>query len=201
MLDNRDIAIFEATPMVCVPRYSVLDAFNTGGYRYLAAADGLYLQATSTLFDICVKLSDVTLPYGHVKPYLNCLFGLPDRSLWDELVKCSQEYSPNEIAAQMYWCFTEKRFKIHYPKTLHCDTSTVTYYANDISEHALFCDVHSHGNGKAYFSATDDDSDVDGVHFSVVIGCCDTATPTFASRLCVFGNFIPLPWNPLAYAL
>ncbi|WP_406868143.1 Mov34/MPN/PAD-1 family protein [Paraburkholderia fungorum] len=58
---------------------------------------------------------------------------------------------------------------------------------------SLAIDVHSHGDGAAYFSAQDDADDIGEVKISGVLGGLGTGgTPSVAFRLCVLGMFVPL---------
>lgn len=54
-------------------------------------------------------------------------------------------------------------------------------------------DLHSHGNGHAFFSPTDDQSDLSGFYVAVVIGKCASDHPEFVIRMVVNGHFLSCP--------
>ena len=64
-------------------------------------------------------------------------------------------------------------------------TATISHDA------AVICDLHSHGNMSAFWSATDD-ADEQGSQLYAVIGKLDTE-PEIRLRLGVYGYWLPLP--------
>jgi len=63
----------------------------------------------------------------------------------------------------------------------------------------MICDIHSHGRGPAFFSATDNADDSHTTKISLVFGRLDQPDgPVMASRLCAGGMFLPLPRSPFA---
>lgn len=61
----------------------------------------------------------------------------------------------------------------------------------------IVCDIHSHGHGRAFFSATDDADDAHATKITLVIGRLGGPdSPEFASRLCAGGMLLPLPRSP-----
>jgi PRTRC genetic system protein A len=63
----------------------------------------------------------------------------------------------------------------------------------------MVCDIHSHGHGPAFFSATDDADDAHSTKISIVFGRLDQPDgPAVALRLCAGGMFLPLPRLPFS---
>jgi PRTRC genetic system protein A len=61
----------------------------------------------------------------------------------------------------------------------------------------IVCDIHSHGTGPAFFSATDDLDDAHSTKIAIVIGRLDRPYgPVIEGRLCAAGMFLPLPCLP-----
>ena len=55
-------------------------------------------------------------------------------------------------------------------------------------------ELHSHGGGRAFFSATDD-RDEQGFRIYGVIGRLDTPRPELSLRVGVYGHFAPVYWS------
>jgi PRTRC genetic system protein A len=65
----------------------------------------------------------------------------------------------------------------------------------------LVCDLHSHGAGPAFFSATDNGDDAHSTKIAIVVGSLGRDDgPTFAARLCAGGMFLGLPSLPFEEA-
>ena len=58
----------------------------------------------------------------------------------------------------------------------------------------VVAEFHSHGRGRAFFSATDD-KDEQGFRIYGVVGRLDTPLPELSLRLGVYGHFAPLCWS------
>jgi PRTRC genetic system protein A len=65
----------------------------------------------------------------------------------------------------------------------------------ELAEHeSLAIDLHSHGDGEAFFSEIDDTDDAGEVKISGVLGGLgETGTPSAVFRLNLLGLIIPLP--------
>ena len=59
---------------------------------------------------------------------------------------------------------------------------------------AVVAEFHSHGQHRAFFSATDD-RDEQGFRVYGVVGRLDTPTPELTLRLGIYGHFAPLRWS------
>ena len=58
----------------------------------------------------------------------------------------------------------------------------------------VVAEFHSHGKGRAFFSATDD-KDEQGFRIYGVVGRLDTSLPELSLRVGVYGHFSPLCWS------
>ena len=58
----------------------------------------------------------------------------------------------------------------------------------------VVAEFHSHGRGRAFFSATDD-RDEQGLRIYGVVGRLDTLRPELSLRVRVYGHFAPARWG------
>ena len=58
----------------------------------------------------------------------------------------------------------------------------------------VVAELHSHGRGRAFFSATDD-RDEQGFRIYGVVGRLDTLRPELSLRVGVYGHFAPVRWS------
>ena len=194
--DPRDIVLFADAPTLMVPRFGTLPDLACGRRRYLAAADGFYLQARSPVLDLCVRLAPVSLPYGPLSQYVQLLHGGIPESIGDELTALAIAGGVTEIAALVV--AGANGYEVIQPPVESASAGHVRYRRNVVDEESVVVDVHSHGPGAAYFSPVDDAGfDRCGVHYSVVFGRC-TGQLEWACRLCVHGTYFDLdhlPWR------
>jgi PRTRC genetic system protein A len=73
---------------------------------------------------------------------------------------------PNEAAAFILWNEATAEFTVHFPQIDEA-TPTRLVYRSPACEPGwhVVCDMHSHGRGPAYFSATDDADDAHATRF------------------------------------
>ena len=139
------------------------------------------------------------MPYGSVggsRADLRC--GLIPRALLGRVIGHFREALPNEAAAFILWDEDERRFSLEFPQIDEATPSRLIYRTPVLSAtRHIVCDIHSHGHGRAFFSATDDADDLHATKIALVIGRVGRPDdPEFASRLCAGGMFLPLPRSP-----
>jgi PRTRC genetic system protein A len=139
------------------------------------------------------------LPYGAVgarRADLRC--GLIPRTLLDEVITQFRAALPNEAAAFIVWDEVDRAFSLHMPEIDEATPSRLIYRTPILPSHRhIVCDIHSHGHGRAFFSATDDADDVHATKIALVLGrVAHPDGPDLASRLCAGGMFLPLPRSP-----
>ena len=107
---------------------------------------------------------------------------------------------PNEAAAFVLWSEVTREFTLDFPAIDEAKPSRLVYRTPILAPDChMVCDVHSHGKGRAFFSATDDADDAGATKIAVVFGKIDDpGGPEMVSRLCAGGMFLPLPRSPFA---
>lgn len=139
------------------------------------------------------------LPYGsgiEPKAVLRC--GLIPNHLLERILDHLRAALPNEAAAFVTWCEETADFAVDFPVIETATPSRLVYRTPSLRPgwHVV-CDIHSHGRGPAFFSATDDADDAHATKIAVVFGRLDAAEgPVMASRICAAGMFLPMPRSP-----
>lgn len=194
--DKKDAAISATCPVVGAPTHGQLVDLVSGQRRYIVATDGLYIEARSDVLHVCQRIeafeADTVTWAGAVKPFIRVLCRPVPRKLFADLIDRAEAATPTEMAALVV--AGESGWEIHDPGVQSASATHVTY--GDLTleqEPLLLIDAHSHGEGRAYFSQTDDASDRgrQGPHISVVFGRCH-ADIRYVSRLCVGQHLITL---------
>jgi len=140
-------------------------------------------------------------PYGETggsRAELRC--GRIPREHLDHILLKLSAALPNEAAAFVLWNETTREFAVEFPVIDEATPSRLVYRTPILPpDWHMVCDIHSHGAGPAFFSATDDADDAHTTKISLVFGRLgDPDGPTRASRLCAGGMFLPLPRSPFA---
>ena len=157
MLDPRDAILYAACPLVPAPTLGVFSPLCAPGKRLVAARDGLYVEARSLALHFCVRVADVPMPYGTVEPFVRLLRGPIPREVLDTIRTLSLGASPTEVAFAVL--AGDAGYRMVELDPLSASASHVRYAEVDCPER-LVLDVHSHGEHGAYFSGTDDASDL-----------------------------------------
>lgn len=207
--DPTAAALLEAVPCYPVPlhgRSPAIDGLRSAlaGHGLAIGRDGvmLILRRPWLALDVPVTAPIAAhLPYGSVGPPradLHC--GLIPREHLDSILDHFRAALPNEDAAFILWNEVTREFKVHLPALDEATPSRLVYRTPVVPPGwHLVCDIHSHGAGRAFFSATDDADDAHATKIALVFGDLGrTEGPTIASRLCAGGLFLPLPRSPFA---
>lgn len=197
LTNPRDRVLFSQTPMLMMPAHGTLTPVALGRRRYVAAADGVYLQARHRGLDLTLKLACVTLPFGPLVEHVELTGGFIPRTLYEEIATQALAHAPNEWAGLIHWRESEQRYVLTIPETVEVSGGHIRYRSDHIDRERLVLDIHSHGNGGAFFSLVDNRSDECGIHFASVLGTRHSAeTMTAITRLVVDGQFFNLDWHP-----
>jgi PRTRC genetic system protein A len=124
--------------------------------------------------------------------------GLLPRDYLEPLLYHFRKALPNEAAAFIVWNEVTREFAVRFP-TIDEATPSRLVYRTPVMEAGwhVVCDIHSHGTGPAFFSATDNADDAHATKISLVFGRLDRpGHEDMASRLCAAGMFLPLPRSP-----
>jgi PRTRC genetic system protein A len=201
MLDKRDVALQTLTPSVMVPRFSEIEKLEQSGHRFCIASDGLWMEVKRPWLELCVPLAQqyvVNMPYGPLKEKMRFNFGKLNINFLQQFLKEAKEHLPNECAAWFIWNEGTHQMRFEMLVADVATSGSITYQCPVLEdgEH-LIADIHSHGEGHAFFSFQDNDDDRTEVKIAVVIGNVDTDMPTMKMRLCANGYFIDLPCDGL----
>lgn len=189
--------VFAAAPIVPAPLPpDALPALGHGTKRFVAASDGIHLQVRSPVLEISVRLARLSLPYGPPPPSVlhpNPLTSEPTLAALRAFVHAAQGSPSTEIAGAILATTTGPVLRLLTPIT--SSPAHVTYDDSAIDDDTLLIDLHSHGRLPAYFSSTDDASDLSrrGPYLAAVVGLVDDPEgPHLALRLVVPPYLIPL---------
>lgn len=207
--DPTAAGVLAAVPCYPVPpngRSPALDALREArsGHGLAVGADGVMLILRRPWLALDVPVTPpiaAYLPYGSVgmrRADLRC--GLIPRVHLEETLDFFRAELPNEGATCILWNEMTKQFAVNFPIIDEATPSRLVYRPPVLPpDWHMVCDIHSHGRGSAFFSATDDADDAQSTKISIVIGRLDHPDgPVMASRLCAGGMFLPLPRSPFS---
>lgn len=207
--DPTDAAILAAVPCYPVPssgRSPAIDALRTAraGHGLAVGHDGVMLILRRPWLALDVPVAppfEAHLPYGSIgEPRADLRCGLIPRGMLMRIRDHFLAELPNEAAAFILWNDVTREFAIDYPAIDEATPSRLVYRppAPQPGWH-MVCDIHSHGLGAAFFSATDDADDAHATKVSCVIGRLGHPEgPAMLARLCVGGMLLPLPRSPFS---
>jgi PRTRC genetic system protein A len=161
-------------------------------YQYILAGNGLFVRAETRFFAACLPIAP-----GVVRglPLLATAFRLKIPRLSGSLLNAiladagrarRPDGGLNEVFYTLH--YREGRVQVRRPRQAATASSVVT--AGD-SDPSILCELHSHGNMAAYFSATDN-ADEQGARLYGVMGRLDSE-PELRLRVGVYGYWLPLP--------
>ncbi|NEX60111.1 PRTRC system protein A [Noviherbaspirillum galbum] len=189
-----DTALQSVTPTVMVPRHEPFVPLQANGHRFLAASDGLWLEARRPWLYLCwplVRQEKVAMPYGTLKQTLSAV---PVKShLMDEFIIMAQEVYPLECAAWVVWDeVTDDQTLLPMVPTSATVASVVFQRPRLQAGQHLLLDLHSHGQLGAFFSGQDNRDDRGEFKLAGVLGRVNTVIEA-KFRLCANGLYVTLP--------
>jgi len=193
-MNKLDSLIQKERPVIMVPKHEPLTPIDIGRTRYLMAADGLFLESKTSCIHIIKQLwhSPVKTAYGHCTETTTLTHGMIQGDFLIPLLNKSMKQVPNEIAGAITW-HPQKGYQCRVWKNTSVSPSKIDYLRHLDPNETIIVDVHSHGNGKAYFSTTDNNDDQGGIRIAMVLGqCANIITMDFVSRLIIEGHFFPI---------
>lgn len=198
LTDPRDRAVCGLTPTLMAPRFGELAPVPVGQYRFVAAANGLFLQARSKAMAVTLRVGDtVRLPYGEMQESVELYGGPVPGELAREMMGRAVSSCPNEWAGVVVYEPGSGKYRLIEPEVESVSGAHVRYRTDAIDPECVVLDVHSHGDGRAFFSSVDDKSDQYGLYIASVLGHCErTDTITVCTRIVVNGIFYEVPWVP-----
>jgi PRTRC genetic system protein A len=169
-----------------------LPPFETQSYQYILAGDGVFVRAETPFFSAIVPV--VACSVRGLAP-LQPKFGLkvariPEKLLRAALTDARGARRPGGGLNEALYQFLHHGNRVQLRRPVQRAT-VVTVLAAGNSDANILCELHSHGNMRAFWSRTDD-ADEQGARIYAVIGRLETA-PDIRVRVGVYGYRQPLP--------
>ena len=193
MLNPIDTALQTVTPTIMVPRHQTFVPMVSNGHRFLAASDGLWLEARRpwlyVRWPLCKQLT-VPMPYGAVEQSIE-VRQVP-RDFIHQFIEIARKHCPLECAAWIVWNSVTDQWKLVELDPIEVTSASVRFVrpSLDDDEH-LVMDVHSHGRHRAFFSSQDNEDDRGEFKVAGVFGNLDGEVQA-KFRLCGNGLFVDL---------
>lgn len=190
-----DKALMAAFPIVATPYHGELEPMKGYGKRIVLGTHGVYVEARSPVLHVRVQISECQIPHlGEVDVFIELLHGKLDAELLRRFGQLADAAAPNEVAGMIV--HHEGQYQLHAPEVVSADAAHVSY--KDVIDEVLVLDLHSHGSSKAFFSATDDASDLSrpGPYIAGVLGHCGLGQQkSTAMRLVISPYLLPITWQ------
>lgn len=199
MMDARDMALQAACPAIAAPRFGSLPDMPNG-QRIILAANGVFVQVQLDWLDCIQRLSPalpIPLPYGEVDERLSFAFGVLPIRLIESFIEAGRQGLPDEVAGALIYSRRARTLRLALCESLDTSPAQIDYRVPPMdADETLAVDLHTHGCGAPFWSATDDRDD-QGIKVAGVFGCLHLPTPRAAFRLAINGRFLALshPWQ------
>ncbi|RDU99180.1 PRTRC system protein A [Trinickia dinghuensis] len=196
-----DEALFDSAPLLAVPKHAAFEPLKEIGHRFLATAEGIFVEVRRPWLHVIQLLSKLPEnaprpPYGLIMPKIELTFGrlgvaIPIIQAFAEEARVA---APDEHAAWIVWNSEAQKLEYKPLKIMNASPGAISFERPELPPHqSLAIDLHSHGRGEAFFSATDDKDDAGEVKIAGVLGGLGADDkPSVSFRLCVLGLTIPL---------
>jgi PRTRC genetic system protein A len=193
MLNHIDTALQSATPTVMVPRHEPFVPMAQVGHRFLAAADGLWLEARRAWLYLrwnLAKQAQVAMPYGAITPVVQ-VQKVPGY-LVEEFIAFAKDVCPLECAAWIVWNASTDKCRLIKMVPTSVSNASVQFVRPALADNEhLVVDLHSHGCIPAFFSSEDNRDDCGEFKVAGVFGRLDGDVEC-RFRLCANGLYIDL---------
>ena len=158
------------------------------GYDYVLGSGGVYVQAQSAHLTARVRVAPGTVRgLAPVAEKVELTHGPIPAVLFELGLRWFQDALETERLFAVRW--DEDGYRLVVPP--QAGTATRLAYQPPAGVVAEF---HSHGKGRAFFSAIDD-RDEQGFRIYGIIGRLDAPLPELRLRVGVYGHFAPLCWS------
>ena len=188
-----DKALASAIPTHSAAHDGTLPDLAEGQHCYLLASDGLYVMGRGRDFHALIRVATLKTetPFGDLVEGVHFHGDLVPRALVEDAADKAIATNPDEWAGAIV-----RQNGIYSLQDVGVDSSSpshVTYDRESYDDSDVVVDMHSHGDDKAYFSPTDNDSDAEGIHLSTVFGyCSDRQALQLVARVTINGHFLSL---------
>ena len=197
--DPRDATIEAVIPTVAAPRFAAFEPVQLGHWRFVHAANGMFIEARSPALYARLQISpSMGAPYGTLEPAVHMLGGRVGSDIADTIAERALYWSDQEWAGVVVYDHVDACYRLVEPQIRSRSKAHITYERVDGDPRfTTVVDVHTHGHGRARFSPVDHDSDTDGFYIAVVLGGCQSrASLHWSARITIFGRFVPIQWLP-----
>ncbi|MFQ5401712.1 MAG: Mov34/MPN/PAD-1 family protein [Anaerolineae bacterium] len=169
-----------------------LPANNAMAYQYVLAGNGVFVRAETRFFTALLPVTACTVRgLPPLRPQFQLLVPrIPARLLDDILADAKRARRPDNGLNEVLYQFHHhgRTVQVKKPAQQATDASVTTAVTDTAS---IICDLHSHGNMRAFFSQTDN-ADEQGARLYVVMGRLDSE-PEMRLRVGVYGYWLALP--------
>jgi PRTRC genetic system protein A len=169
-----------------------LPANNALAYQYVLAGNGLFIRAETRFFEAVLPIAPCTVrglaPLRH--HFRLKVPQIPAHLLDTILANARRTRRPDGGLNEVLYQFHHHGQTVQVKKPPQ-QVTTTSVLATGIDDPAILCDLHSHGNMRAFFSRVDD-ADEQATRVYAVIGKLDTS-PEMRLRVGVYGYWLPLP--------
>ncbi|APP87351.1 hypothetical protein BI317_25160 (plasmid) [Xanthomonas hortorum pv. gardneri] len=172
---QQQLAIMLACPLVCVPPGETMTLLSEPGRRWVVASNGTYLEHRSLALHVCFRVSKLDTTFGTARQFITAINGPVPRELLRKCFDLAVQAGRNETAALIHWNPTDRQYELRQP-VIESASEAHVRYRDESQDDLLVYDFHSHGSHPAFFSATDDASDMSrmGPYIAMVAGKCDS---------------------------
>lgn len=195
-----DQYLHDTTPVEVVPRFGTFEAMERNGHRFLAAADGLWVECRRDWLHAIVPLAlqDTTpMPFGRVTPSVALAYGRLPVWVIDRFIATARRHHPREVGAVVTWSATTREFSYHECEVLESSASRLRQQYPALGEDDMpVLDLHSHGSAGAFFSSTDLKDTASEVIAAGVLGRVMDDRPELKLSLFVCGIEVPTGLSP-----
>lgn len=169
-----------------------LPANDALAYQYILAGNGVFVRAETRFFTALLLVTDCTVRgLPPLRPQFQLLVSrIPARLLDAVLADARRARRPDNGLNEVLYQFHHhgRAVQVKKPAQQKTATSVTTAVADADS---IICDLHSHGNMRAFFSQIDN-ADEQGARLYAVIGRLDSE-PEMRLRVGVYGYWLALP--------
>jgi len=173
-----------------------LPAYDALAYQYILAGNGVFVRAETHFFTALLPVTACTVRgLPPLRPQFHLLVPRIPTCLLDAVLADARrarrpDNGLNEVLYQFH--HHGRAVQVKKPAQQATPTSVTTSVTTAVADAAsIICDLHSHGNMRAFFSQTDN-ADEQGARLYAVIGKLDSE-PEMRLRVGVYGYWQPLP--------
>jgi PRTRC genetic system protein A len=199
---RADLALMSNTPVEMVPMQGEFVPLARFGHRFLAAKDGLWLEAKRPWGRVMWPLAHqdplVRMPFGTLQAEVQIAFQYPSGFI-ERFVRDALLAYPAEVGAVVIWNSRNRSVRYHLCESVAAGVGHLRERWPDLSDDESVCmDIHSHGPIPAYFSAIDREDTGSDMVLALVVGKLDQNRPEIALSLFACGLELPMMGAPTA---